>query len=183
MKISHLVPAYSQRIHIKDRKWQNRSCGIVSLAMVLNSLGGNTTLGKLLNIGQNLKFTYKDKSYSAYSKKGGWNHWGLVRLAEKQGFEGVVYDWNVDNDVCKKISKAEAFKKTIQHLRRFPLLASVHNSFDKARGGHLIVLIGADGDKLLFNDPDAKTTGEVKKEVAVNKFLNGWKKRIIILKA
>lgn len=163
MNIRHQVPAYSQHFHLKDKKWRKKSCGIVSLAMLLEYSGKKTNPDDLLKLGLKI---------GAYLPGIGWRHRGLVELAKKYGDRGKNFDWaGLDLKIAVHQLKI--------HLKKYPLLASIYNAFNPKRGGHLIVLVGMEKNKIFYHDPDAKKN--IRKSVSMKKFLKGWKKRIIVI--
>ena len=163
MKVRHLVPIYSQHLHIKDPKWRKKSCGIVSLAMLLEYSGRKTKPDDLLRLGLKI---------DAYLPGIGWKHHGLVELAEKYGAKGENFDW-------AKLDLSIAVRQLKIHLKKYPVLTSIYNSFNPKRGGHLIVLVGMEKNKIFYHDPNAKKKS--RRAVSLKKFLTGWKKRIIVI--
>ncbi len=181
MNIAHQVPPLSQHTHIRNKNWKTKTCGIVGLCMISEYFDKKIPREQLLKLGLKLNFTYKNKEYSAYSPEFGWNNWGLVHLAEKFNFKGIVYDWSIDNDHCKKLNKKPAFQKLKNYLKKYPILASIYLNFNPKKGGHLVVITGISGTKISYNDPDSKIKKQIPKSVPIKKFLTGWKKRIIII--
>lgn len=161
------VPAYSQFLDVKDNKWKDASCGIVSLKMVLDFWGKNknSEIGKLIKLGLNNK---------AFIPDVGWKHKELALLVRKFGLRGRNYDWFRDNP---KI----AFKKLLPKLKKYPVIVSIHRNLELGKSGHLVVLTGAGNKQVFYNDPDSKTRKGIKKESSLNKFLKGWKRRIIVI--
>ena len=157
------VPKYSQHLHIETQDWQNKSCGIVSLGMLLAYHGIPISLPHLLAQGL---------IQNAYLPGIGWKHKELAELGRNFGVRGENFDWaHLDN--------ATAFQNAKQHLDQYPILVSIHRQFDKKNGGHLIVVTGIDNRLVYYNDPDAKEENKIACEIEINAFLNGWKKRII----
>ncbi|MDP3729423.1 MAG: cysteine peptidase family C39 domain-containing protein [bacterium] len=179
--ILHVTPHFSQHLHIKDKDWKQKSCGIVCLAMILNYFGKNIPPEKLLEIGLNFKFSYKGSEYFAHTPSFNWIHWGLARIAKKFGFQGIVYDWSVNNEVCKKLNKKAAFDKLTKLLEKYPLMASLNKTFSGKGKGHLIVLTGIDKNRIFYNDPDYKIKKHSCKNISKTKFLKHWTKRTIVV--
>ena len=150
--------------------------------MVCNFFGKKTEPNKLLKTGVNFRFSHNNKKYAAYVPPTGWSHWGLARLAEKYGLNGVVCDWTVDNEHCKKSGKKTAFAKLATELEKYPLMASIYKNPKNKTGGHLIVLTGYSKNKIFFNDPDAKKESNIRKTMGLKKFLASWKRKIIVIK-
>ena len=180
MKNAYSMPVFSQHLHIKSKKWRKKSCGIICLAMILKNLGNYIPPEKLLKLGLKFNFTYKNKRYSAYSPKIGWNQWGLAHIAEKFNFKGIVYDWSINNDHCKKLNKKEAFKKLVKLLKKQPLIASIKRPRNQD-ASHLIVLTKMQDNKILYNDPDSKTKKGIYKTISAEKFIRSWTKRVIAI--
>lgn len=163
--IKHKVPALSQHIHIQDPKWKDKSCGIVSLAMLLNYLGKKISANQLLKDGL---------ANNAYLETIGWKHKELAELGKQYGLNGKNLDW-------ASLDTESAYEKAISYLNRHPIMASVYNNFQPENGGHLVVITGADSNKIFYNDPDTKDINSIYKEISIENFLNGWKKRIIVI--
>ena len=70
------VPHFVQFYNIKDGKWQGRSCGIASLAMILDYYGLPCDLDQLVKEGLKL---------DGYVRGVGWKHQAVVTLAKTQG--------------------------------------------------------------------------------------------------
>ncbi|MBI4991767.1 MAG: C39 family peptidase [Candidatus Harrisonbacteria bacterium] len=161
----HKVPALSQHIHIQDPEWKEKSCGIVSLTMLFNYFGKEISADQLLKDGI---------TNNAYLKAVGWKHKELAELGKQYGLNGENLDWTA-------LDAQSAYQKATGYLNQYPIMASVYNNFEPGNSGHLIVITGATTDKIFYNDPDAKNINNISKEISLKKFLNGWKKRIIII--
>lgn len=159
------VPVYSQFLDVKEKKWRSRACGIVALKMVLDFWGIKKSADELIKLG--LK---KD----AYIQGVGWKHKGLVLVAKKFGFKARNYDWYKD-------SYEVSFKKLLPKLKKYLVIASIYKNLKPGKSGHLVVLTGYENDQIFFNDPNSKTRGGIHKKVAAEKFLSGWKRRIIVI--
>ena len=159
------VPFYSQFKDIESAHWQKVSCGIASLAMLIDFYEpGNVLPQKLLIEGINS---------GAYIKDAGWSHQGLINLAAKHGLVGTPYYLSSSDN---KTAFAE-FKKM---LKDGPIMVSIHYKFDpKSTIPHLVIINGIDGDTIYYNDPAAKAGA---KTIAVADFLKGWKKRFIVFR-
>jgi len=176
----HKTHPLSQYLHIKNKKWRKRSCGIICLAMLLGYFNKKRSPDRLLKTGLKLTFFYKRKKYLAYAPAFGWTHWGLVRLAKKSNLNGAVYDWSTDNDWCKKSSKKTAFNKVIDLLKKQPVIVSMRKTFNK-KGAHLVVLTGYDNKKIFYNDPDHKLQSYSGSHISKTNFLRNWTKRAIVI--
>ena len=158
------VPIYSQFKDIKNSRWQKEGCGIASLAMVIDFYKPNTiSVAELLNQAINT---------GAYLKNIGWKHKELSALAGTYGLAEKSYDLG-------KLSNATAFAQFLDFLKTGPVVVSIHNKFDpKATLGHIVVVTGFENNFIYYNDP-AETAD---KKISVKDFLNGWKKRFIIVR-
>lgn len=163
--IKHKVPPASQHLHIKIKKWQSKACGITCLAMLFEYFKLHTSPDELLKKGLKI---------GGYIENIGWRHKSLVQISEYYGLKGENFDWS---EIDAKIS----FKKTLVYLNKYPVMASIHNSFNPSRGGHLVVLTKFNGKKVFYNDPDSYNVKNVARSIALKKFLDGWKKRIIVI--
>ena len=161
----HKVPKYSQHLHIETKEWRDKSCGITSLGMLLAYHETPILLSQLLAEGL---------LQNAYLPKIGWKHKGLVDLAREFERKGENFDW-------AQLDDQAAFENVKKHLLKYPVLASIHHKFDKGNGGHLIVLTGIDENNIYYNDPDATSEEAVVGTVKIDTFINGWKKRIIVI--
>lgn len=161
----HNVPKYSQHLHIETEEWKNKSCGIVSLGMLLAYHGMPVPLSRLLAEGLNR---------DAYLPGIGWKHKELAELASALGGRGENLDW-------ASLDSETAFERVKDHLVRYPVLASIHRQFDARNGGHLIVLTGIDDICVYYNDPDEREESKIAGAAPIKTFLNGWKKRIIVI--
>jgi ABC-type bacteriocin/lantibiotic exporter with double-glycine peptidase domain len=163
--ITPVVPFYSQFKDITSTKWQKVSCGIVSLAMIIdfykpNTIAVNTLLSEGIATG-------------AYDNKAGWSYKGLIAVSKKYGLDGTTYDYG-------KTSAATALTHLKASLKDGPVIASVHYKFNpKSTIPHLVVITSIDGETVHYNDPAAKT-GDLKISLAV--FTKSWKQRFIVVR-
>ncbi|TSC96611.1 MAG: Uncharacterized protein Athens071426_172 [Parcubacteria group bacterium Athens0714_26] len=163
--IKHKVPHASQHLHIKIKKWRSKACGIVCLAMLFEYFGKKISPNEILKKGLKL---------NGYLENIGWRHKVLVEIAKHYDFMGKNLDWS---EIDAKI----AFRKTLIYLNKYPIMVSIHNSFNPSRGGHLVVLTKFNGKKVFYNDPDSYNVKNLAQSITLKKFLDGWKKRIIII--
>ncbi len=163
---THIVVAfYSQFADIQSVEWKKTSCGIASLAMLIDYYKpGAVTPQKLLIQGINS---------GAYVSDAGWSHQGLANLASKYGLESKVYD-------LSKLDSKTAFSQFEDIVKDGPVIASIHYKFDpKNPIPHLVVITDIEGDKVFYNDP-ATTEGD--KQVSKDQFMKSWKKRFIVVR-
>lgn len=170
----HGVPEYSQFLDVDKEEWKNRSCGIVSLSMVMNyfnyHFGGAILTHWLIERAMERGDCYLDGI--------GWKHSGLISLAKEFDFEGERFDFY---DQPNK----KALKKFFCLLEKGPVIVSVFNGFNpKNKGGHLVVAKGyekSNGHTTIFiNDPATRDKSEKKSLViSLKNFTKGWKRRFI----
>jgi ABC-type bacteriocin/lantibiotic exporter with double-glycine peptidase domain len=160
------VPPYSQHLHIHDPYWKDKSCGVVSLAMLIGYFQKEATPDEVLKLAI---------EKNAYLPGIGWKHRELADLAEKYNLLGNCYDWsNIDENT--------AIKNAENHIEKHPIMASVFSDFQPLNGGHLIVVTKIEANQVFYNDPNAKHEKDIKKTISKEKFIVGWKKRIITIK-
>ena len=159
------VPFYSQFKDIHMASWQKVSCGIASLAMIIDYYSDDT-----ISVDMFLK---EGISAGAYDKNNGWIHTGLISLAKKYNLIGVSYD-------LASLGGDLALAKLKVYLNDGPVMASIHYKFNpKSKIPHLVVIDGIKDDIVYYNDPAGKS-GENK--ISIADFQKGWKKRVIVLR-
>lgn len=162
------VPHYAQYLDVDENFWKSRSCGIVSLGMILDYYGTEVPIEELIG---------KGKANGGYIKGIGWKHDAIVDLAKEYGFESHrVEDESLDN-IMSAIDRDE------------PVIVSVFKNFKQTNGGHLAVLTGYFIDKndnelvgVYINDPIGFPYKFKNQFVKIETFLEGWKKRAIFIK-
>jgi ABC-type bacteriocin/lantibiotic exporter with double-glycine peptidase domain len=154
--------AYSQHVHITDPAWQYRSCGVVSLMILMEALNPNTqtTPDQLVQEGLEL---------GAYKEGVGWYHAGLARLATAHGFTSTNKDWST-----KSSEEARALLQT--ELNEGPCIASITTP----NGGHLIVIEKIEGDEAVVHDCGERV--DIQKTIPLEDFYKNWTQRIISVK-
>jgi len=192
IEVPHLVQFYD----IEDDKWQSRSCGIVSLAMVLAYWGVKINLKELIETGLRV---------DGYSKQaGGWYDSGLCRIARSFGLMSFRKSWVpakrdkefftsegcTEEDLAgyEEVTLSEgifSLKKAIDH--GIPLIISIHKNWGQKNSGHLAVLNGyfeSDGqiEGFYVNDPIGATYKHKNQLIKIDKFMNGWKKRAVYIR-
>jgi ABC-type bacteriocin/lantibiotic exporter with double-glycine peptidase domain len=163
----HKIIPLSQFLDVKKRGWKNKSCGIVSLAMVLNWWIPNFNL----SCDELLDLALKE---NAYLKGVGWKHKELALLVKKFNLRGKNFDWFYEDN-------EKAFKKFLNFLKRGPVIVSIYKNFKNSEGGHLIVALKVDKSFVYFLEPKAKKREKIFQKVSIQKFKNGWKRRIIVI--
>lgn len=174
--VLHNIPCLSQHLHIKNKDWRTKSCGITCLAMLLNYFNKKVSPDELLEFGLKFQFSHNNKNYFAYIPEVGWTHWGLVKIAEKFGLSGNAFDWSKE-----KITQEDAYKKIISLLKKQPVMASIKKNFEDGGSGHLIVLTGFDKNNIFYNNPDHQTKDLSCGSISKNKFLKYWTKRVVVI--
>lgn len=161
------IPHLMQHYDIDDKFWQDRSCGIVSLAMVLDYYNIQADIQELINSG--LK---KD----GYIKNIGWKHQVIVDLAKDFNLKSERKEDDILDNLVGSIDREE------------PVIISVYKHFKNTNGGHLAVLNGyftdKDGELMGFyvNDPVGASYKHKDQFIELEKFIQGWKKRAIYIK-
>lgn len=164
------VPEYSQYLDVEDKEWQGRTCGIVSLKMLVDYWLDNPNnepeeFEKLIENGL---------ERSAYIPGIGWRHHELSQMAKGSGLDGESFDWTDEH-------KDVAFNRAVAHLSEHPIMASVYKNLKEGESGHLVVLTGYENGRIFYSDPDSKKREDVEREATLEDFLNGWTKRIILV--
>ena len=164
------TPEYSQFLDIENEEWKNKSCGILSLKMLIDYWSGQNDVDpkdieNLIDEGLTI---------DAYIPDVGWRHDGLVEIAKNHGLDGESFDWMDEHPDI-------AFNKIIPHLSEHPVIASIYKDLVNGDSGHLVVLTGYEDGKVLYNDPNAKSRGDINKNAPLQKFLDGWKRRVVVI--
>ena len=158
---------YSQYLDVEDEAWRSRACGIVALKILFDYWG----VGKDVSIDELIK---RGLSSDGYIEGVGWKHASLAELGEEFGLSGKNFDWYADDpDV--------AFKKLEEHLKKYPVICSVYKDLKPGDSGHLVVVYEFDGTNVFYLDPEAKTRDDIKRSAPLDLFLEGWKRRIMVL--
>ena len=119
--------------------WSDRACGVACVRMMLLARFGQAPASAEL--------LHEARADGAYLRDRGWSHAGLAHLGARHGLpaEAVAVP---DDEIAG-------------HLERAPVIVSVKIEFPvgQGRGGHLVVLTGADGwargAGFWFNDPSS----------------------------
>lgn len=155
------VPFYSQFTDITPPEWKKISCGIASLAMLIDFYGDAVVADELLQEGI---------QSGAYITDAGWSHAGLIALAQQHGLEGRTQG-------LSHLSMTDAFAALKTALAEGPVMVSVHYTFDPQNPiPHLVVITGVADGLVYYNDP-AEDAGAG--TVSITQFTSAWKKRYI----
>jgi uncharacterized protein YvpB len=159
------VPFYSQFADITAPFWKGKSCGVVSLAMLLEFYTRATTTPDSILV-------------QAIAKNGfipniGWTYKSLIDVSRAYGMTGSSYDLGGQ-------TRAHAFVAFKEALESGPVIASVHYQFDPTSTiPHLVLITDITGDTLTYNDP-AEKFGAGK--ISTTAFIKAWKKRFIVIR-
>lgn len=158
------VPCYSQHRDVKERFWQNKSCGIVCVKMIIDYFHPDnlTTLSSLIKEGLVI---------DGFTKEG-WSHHSLVILLRNHGVmaysqEFRSHEIDLETKEGRKSSYEENFiQKGIEKIKenldkKLPVIASVSKDFNGNKDTHLILLTGYDDKYVYFNDPNSENESEV----------------------
>lgn len=177
MKKTIEVPHYAQYIDVSDPHWQERTCAIVSLVMVMSYYGVEVDLKEAIEIGQNIKVKDKTGTVDGYDPRFGWRHDAIVGLAEHYGFEAHRTEDDSIENLLETISRNE------------PVIVNIYKNFDPKEGGHLAVLTGFFSDdkageiiSYFVNDPIGVPYKYKNQGIPGEVFEKGWKKRAIYVK-
>jgi uncharacterized protein YvpB len=160
------VPHWTQYYDIEDGFWQGRSCGIVSLAMILDYYNIKFDLEKLIDRGVEI---------DNYDAKIGWKHQTIVDLAVEYGLSSNrVEDEEIEN-LIKSLDNNQ------------PVIISIYKNWDENEGGHLAVLNGyletdEELDGFYVCDPVGASYKHKNQFIPLDKFMAGWKRRAIYVK-
>lgn len=196
------VPYYQQNQidSALNSYWQNRSCGLLALKMVIDyyrqRVGKSPT--DLADIFQ------KAMANGGVNEAGDWQHAALVKTAQQYGYIAWRRSWQpARRDIewfkseglkaeslerWQDQANAEALPSLVDSLERFcPVLVSVAKNFDEINRPHFVVLIGVrqSSGKLAgfyFNDPYSPTTRSRRGHyVSLAIFTNKWNWRGIFV--
>lgn len=157
---------YSQYLDIKNPVWREKACGIASLGMILGD--EVSSLEELYQLGLN---------DGAYLPGVGWRHAGLVDLAKHFGF---LSSYNLD---LAQMDTSEALAKLKGELKNGPVIVSVFAHYEHGhKEGHLIVLLSLNDSEAEVLDPAAPTREDIHQFIPTEKFVTGWKKRLIVVR-
>lgn len=161
--ISKYVPFYSQIRDISNPAWRGVSCGVASLAMVIDYYTESVAPDVLLQ---------KGLASGAYNDQVGWYHSGLIKLAREYGLEGQTIHLGQNKQLALEKLKLE--------LKTGPVMASVHYTFDYNNPiPHLVVITDIKNNVVHYNDPAENSGGGT---ISIDQFASSWKNRIIAIR-
>lgn len=170
------IPHWEQFLDVADPIWQERSCAIISLAMVLNYYGKEIDVERAIQKGLKMKVYDPELGIvGGHDPKFGWRHDAIIGLAKYHGFEAN----RMENDCLENLLAALN--------REEPVIISIHKKFDQKNDGHLVVLTGyyQAGGKivtLFVNDPIGNPYKHKNIYIPLEKFMGGWKKKAIYVR-
>lgn len=177
MKTTMEVPHFAQFIDVKDPLWQERTCAIISLIMVMEYYGKEVDINEAIEIGQKIKVKDRTGIVGGYDPEFGWRHDAILGLAKHYGFDS----FRTENDTVENL--IESLKKNQ------PVIVNIYKNFDPKNGGHFAVLTGFYSDdkageiiSFYVNDPVGRPYQHKNKGIPFGKFMQGWKKRAIYVK-
>jgi hypothetical protein len=155
------VPFYSQFSDITAAEWRGVSCGVASLAMLIDYFTDPVTPDDLLQRGL---------AAGAFNDAVGWSHAGLIALANEHGLDGETVWLSAD--------KQQALNDLAVELENGPVMASVHYTFDPANPiPHLVVISAVNDDNTITYSDPAELSGN--RTLDTDQFLRSWKNRYI----
>jgi len=178
------VPYISQYSDSIEHDWQNRSCGIACVAMLLGYYNlEDINPMRLINEGV---------SIGGYCNRG-WFHESLVRLLRNHGVNAYAQEFRSVNvspenktfeiSVLETKMIEEGLAKIIREVdANHPVMLSVDPGFNTNKENHLVLIIGYDfsdkNEKFIIHDPNAATEKLAHSEMSVDiaKIRKFWRK-------
>lgn len=178
------VPYISQYSNSFESDWQNRSCGIACVAMLLGYYN-------LQDISP-MRLVDEGVAIGGYCNKG-WFHESLVRLLRNHGINAYAQEFkSVDVSTETKTFKTNSLEqemsnkgiiKIIQEIvAGHPVIISVESGFITNKENHMILIVGYDfsgeNKKLIIHDPDGSSENIDRSQMAVDisKVVKFWRK-------
>ncbi len=187
---------YSQYSDAIEKDWQDRSCAIVCLQMVLDFYENKIEPMDLIKEGL---FISKDliergRETEGYTSKFGWGHELLVTLLRnhglpsyKQDFRSVKFDL-LNSSFLKSDFEFKIFEFGINKIKENllnnkPIIISLSKDIDnKKTSGHMVVVYGFEEDEekikgFYINDP----ANIDNKKISIEDFKKVWKRLVIFV--
>ncbi len=178
------VPYISQYSKLFEKDWQNRSCGIACVAMLL----GYYNLEDI----NPMRLVNEGVTIGGYCNKG-WFHESLVRLLRNHGVNAYTQEFrSIDVNSENKTFEINSLEtkmiesgiaKIIKEIDLGnPVMISVEPGFNTNKENHLILIIGYDfsdqKEKFIVHDPDGVDKNELHSEmpVDISKIRQFWRK-------
>jgi len=161
------TPLYSQYRDIKNKKWNEKACGITALAMACEYYcpDAKVSLPRLIAEGIRRK---------GYQKRVGWKHAPLAELCRLYGLQGKNFDF-------AKNSLSFARREFKRLLQTGPVIVSIWQNPKTRTGGHLATAVGYNRKSVFLNDPSGQTDRTIQKRIPWKTFDDVWKKRVIVI--
>lgn len=158
---------FSQHLDLSHDEHKLKGCGIASLGMLLGDKVKN--LDELYHLGL---------EQGAYVPGIGWRHAGLANLAKHFG---LANSYNLD---LVGESLEAALEKLKAELKQGPVMVSVFAKYEPGhKEGHLVVLLSLTDDQAEVLDPAATDHNDIHQFLPAEKFIKGWKKRLIVIRS
>lgn len=163
------LPAYSQYLDIRNKRWQYRGCGIIALKTVMD-------FWRSREVAPGRELFVKGIAIGGYRRGIGWTHLALQRLARRYRFRAYGVD-------VKEETTAAAMRHLRRDLQRGPVIASVWRGFSpKAVSSHLVVVYAMRRGVVFYHDPEGKSRRSIPRSAPFRRFAKGWKKLYIVVR-
>ena len=182
MKID--IPFYSQYSDDIEKDWQNRSCAIVCLQMVLDFYKKESKFIDLIKEGLSISedLEKKGRRTEGYTQEFGWGHELLIMLLKNNGVLSYRQDFKNPNFESKYITLGLE-KIRLNILDKKPVIVSMAKDINNPQtSGHMIVVSGIESDgesikSFYINNPE----NEENKNISIEDFKKVWKKLAIFV--
>jgi hypothetical protein len=178
MEIKYKVPFHSQKWDLSDwqqlgfknyedaKYWEKSSCAILCLKMILDSVYPQNTSSISYLIKQGVEM-------GAYADKIGWNHSGIVKLAESSGLKATAYENLSLKNICDPLDNGAFAIISIKWAFENYKTLKEKILFWKKYGGHLALVVG-------YKKEDRKLKGFYVHHTSIKPEYN-WENRFIPL--
>ena len=185
--LAQKVPFYSQRLDesnykdegftniAKARFWSSRVCGLACVKMAIDTFQHkNISLAELLTEGLEMR---------AYNERSGWYHQGLVNLVKLYGLHARRESvWQNVDKIGQYIESNELVIASVTvGFEAGKVYKSKRGNHTMPRGGHLVVIFGAEMDNkdrvkhLILHHPSSWKSYEFKSlNISRNEFLHSF---------
>jgi hypothetical protein len=167
------VPYFSQHLDVTDTYWQQRSCGMTCVKMVLDFLKKDvSSLDDLI---------WQGVRIDGYGPSG-WVHSALVSIFDMHGIRAE-----------RKEFKGELFKEGLSEILHsleagMPVIISAIKKFQEPDKFHMVLLVGFEKENdtitgFYYHDPDAEIREEgMNQFVSFGEFEKHWRRFAIFVK-
>ncbi len=187
MKID--IPFHSQYSDSIEKDWQDRSCAVLCLQMVLDFYGKKVEPMNLIKEGLEISELLKEKGREkdGYTRGFGWGHELLVILLKNNGV--LAYRQDFKNSKFEKEYFELGLEKIRQNLlNKKPVITSIAKDINNPKtSGHMVVVSGFEEDSgevkgFYIKDPEQKDSSEnLDIFISLNDFKEVWKKLVIFV--